>query len=166
MGKQPIRTVLLAWMVHLWKGKLIYYGGLFLGLMITAFIGKILSRGCIKLHSCMQQLPNRLNWHFVGRKIGCDEDLSRANRTTWNEAPLARRHLDGCRRELSFQRSVCACWGPMRRVGPRVITGEIPARPPIWLWPWPTITDQLMRWLTRAPSQRPLSCLFQIKLIQ
>lgn len=40
----------------------------FFGVMITAFIGKILSRGCIKLHSCMQQLPNRLNWHFVGRK--------------------------------------------------------------------------------------------------
>lgn len=48
---------------------------------------------------------------LVGRGIGCDEDLTGANRTTLNEeAPLARlRHLDGCRRALSFQRSVCAC---------------------------------------------------------
>lgn len=48
---------------------------------------------------------------LIGRGIGCDEDLTSANRTTLNEAaPLARlRHLDGCRRELSFQRSVCAC---------------------------------------------------------
>lgn len=45
-----------------------------------------------------------------GRGIGCDKDLTSANRTTLNEAPLARlRHLDGCRRALSFQRSVCAC---------------------------------------------------------
>lgn len=47
----------------------------------------------------------------IGIGIGCDEDLTSANRTRLNEeAPLARlRHLDGCRRALSFQRSVCAC---------------------------------------------------------